>query len=106
MTMFLVLCGISLVLTVMTGVALSYLLRVADASEQAALKVARPVEAPKFFDKSIAASWPVARTEVPLDVLLLQIEQHVRLEQAAAESFHQFPTVEALHRQTASPLMH
>ena len=106
MTMFLVLCGISLVLTALTGVALSYLLRVADASEQAALTVARPVEAPKFFDKSIPASWPAARIEVPLDLLLVQIEQHVRLEQAAAESFHQFPTVEALHRQTASPLMH
>lgn len=106
MTMFLVLCGISLVLTVLTGVALSHLLRVADASEQAALKVTRPVEAPRFFDKSISAAWPVARIEVPLELLLLQIEQHVRLEQAAAESFHQFPTVEALHRQTASPLMH
>ena len=106
MTMFLVLCGISLVLTVATGVALSYLLRVADASEQAALKVAPPVEPAKFFDTSIPASWPLARTELPLEVLLLQIEQHVRLEQAAAESFHQFPTVEALHRHTASPLMH
>lgn len=105
MTGFLVLCGISVVLTVMTAVALSHLLRVADASE-AALEVRRPAETPKFFDKSIPASWPVTRTEVPLELLLAQIEQHVRMEQAAAESFHLYPTVEALHRQTASPLMH
>jgi hypothetical protein len=43
---------------------------------------------------------------VPLEVLLLQIEQHVRLEHAAAELFNQYPTVESLHRRTASPLVH
>jgi hypothetical protein len=43
---------------------------------------------------------------VPIEVLLLQIERHVRLEQAAAESFLDAPTVEALHTRTASPLVH
>ena len=41
---------------------------------------------------------------VPSDVLALQIERHVRLEQAAAERFHEFPSVEALHMPTLSPL--
>jgi hypothetical protein len=44
--------------------------------------------------------------QVPIEVLLLQIERHVRLELAAAESFHQFPTAESLHMQTLSPLVH
>ncbi len=43
---------------------------------------------------------------VPLEVLLLQIEQHVRLEQAAAESFIHLPTSEALNCRTESPLVH
>jgi hypothetical protein len=43
---------------------------------------------------------------VPIDVLLLRLEQHIRLEQAAAESFHQFPTPESLHVRTVSPLVH
>jgi hypothetical protein len=106
MTMVLVLCGISLVLTALTAVALSVLVRAADASEQKLLTAARHVGAPKFFEKSAQGPFPVAPAAVPLELLLLRIDQHVRLEQAAAESFHQFPTVESLHRQTASPLMH
>lgn len=43
---------------------------------------------------------------IPIDVLLLRLEQHIRLEQAAAESFHQFPTPESLHVRTVSPLVH
>jgi hypothetical protein len=46
------------------------------------------------------------KTVVPIEVLRLQIEHHVRLEQAAAEAFHQQPTHEALHVQTVSPLVH
>ena len=76
--------------------------------EQAA---ARPeprvlAEAPRFFvhrGATVAAARPV---QVPIEVLLLQIERHVRLEQAAAESFHQYPTAESLHVQTLSPLVH
>jgi hypothetical protein len=41
---------------------------------------------------------------VSAEVLALQIERHVRLEQAAAERFHQFPSVEALRTPTLSPL--
>jgi hypothetical protein len=58
----------------------------------------------RFFaeDRTMAAAQP----QVPLEVLLLQIERHVRLEQAAAESFIDFPTRESLHCRTVSPLVH
>ena len=49
---------------------------------------------------------PGARPVVPIEVLLLQIERHVRLEQAAAESFCEAPTAEALQTMTTSPLVH
>jgi hypothetical protein len=44
-------------------------------------------------------------SRVPIEALLLQIENHVRLEQAAAESFVAFPTSALLHSKTASPLV-
>jgi len=43
---------------------------------------------------------------VPVEVLLLELERHVRLERAIAESFHLSPTAQALHVHAASPLMH
>jgi len=49
---------------------------------------------------------PGSRTPVPIEVLRLQIERHVRLEQAAAESFRDYPSIEALHTVTRSPLLH
>jgi len=52
------------------------------------------------------ATVPIARPIVSVDVLLLQIERHVRMEQAAAESFMAMPTSEMLHMRTASPLVH
>jgi hypothetical protein len=42
---------------------------------------------------------------MPMETLLLQIERHIRLERAAAESFHDRPTGESLHTRTASPLV-
>lgn len=53
---------------------------------------------------AMAAS--ASRPHVPIEVLLLQIERHVRLEQAAAESFLDYPTVASLHSRTTSPLVH
>lgn len=60
--------------------------------------------APRFF----AADPPAVRPAdaVPIEILLLQIERHVQLEQAAAESFHHYPTAQALHMPTSSPLVH
>ena len=54
----------------------------------------------RFFADDRAPSSSV----VPIEVLLLQIERHVRLEQAAAESFRDAPTAEALRMPTTSAL--
>lgn len=58
--------------------------------------------APRFFAAPPHAPTP----QIPIEVLLLQIERHVRLEEAAAESFVRLPTRELLHSRTASPLVH
>jgi hypothetical protein len=69
------------------------------------LAEAPAIPAPQFFvDIPVAAS--AVRTQVPIEALLLQIERHVRLEQAAAEFFQYTPTPEALHMSTMSPLVH
>ncbi len=53
-----------------------------------------------------AALHPAGATpSVPIEALLLQIENHVRLEQAAAESFLEFPTAAHLHSKTVSPFV-
>ena len=74
----------------------------------------RPAAPPQRFfvaDERAKAdtSLPVIPTplpeSVPLELLLLQIERHVRLEQAAAESFHRMPNGQSLHSRTASPLV-
>jgi hypothetical protein len=63
--------------------------------EKPAVKPAIP--APRFFvDPS---------RQVPIEALLLQIENHVRLEQAAAESFLQAPDSARLHSRTTSALV-
>jgi len=58
----------------------------------------------RFFSYHVAASIPL-QPLVPIEVLLQQIENHVRLEQAAAESFVAFPTQALLHSKTTSPFV-
>lgn len=49
---------------------------------------------------------PEAEPEpVPVEALLLRIEQHIRLEQAAAESFLHAPNGQSLHSRTTSRLV-
>ena len=56
-----------------------------------------------FVDRTVL---PVAaRNRVPIEVLLLQLESHVRLEQAAAQSFLESPNASLLHSRTISPLV-
>ena len=64
-----------------------------------------PARAPTrfFVDRPVVV--PSLPQPIPLEALLLQIESHVRLEQAAAESFHESPTPALLHSKTASPLV-
>ena len=56
-----------------------------------------------FFEPAVPAS--KAQPYVPIEALLLQIENHVRLEQAAVESFIEYPTAALLHSRTSSPLI-
>ena len=58
----------------------------------------------RFFSERVIPTIP-AHTQVPIEVLIQQIENHVRMEQAAAESFVQFPTDALLHTKTPSPLV-
>jgi len=70
-----------------------------------AVKAPRPtVSVPQFFAGETIGTPESSR--VPIEVLLLQIERHVHLEQAAAEAFHAFPNTESLHSRTTSPLIH
>ena len=57
--------------------------------------------APAHFFAS-DATMPPPQLQVPIEALLLQIDNHVRLEQAAAESFLQYPTSALLHSKTIS----
>jgi hypothetical protein len=67
--------------------------------EQAAVKPA----ASRFFSEHLTPPAPgPAPIQVPIEALLLQIENHVRLEQAAAESFVACPTRAQLHSKTTS----
>ncbi len=61
------------------------------------------VEPPRFFAQA-PAKRAAALEQVPIEVLLRDIERHVRLEQAAAEAFLEGPTRDALHSPTSSPL--
>lgn len=54
-----------------------------------------------FADRPVTAA-AAAPPRVPIEALLLQIESHVRLEQAAAESFLVMPSANLLHSRTMS----
>lgn len=57
--------------------------------------------APSKFFLDAEARRP-APAQTPAEVLLIQLEQHIRLEQAAAEGFLERPTAESLHGATSS----
>jgi hypothetical protein len=59
----------------------------------------------RFFSDRAPVPRAVPPLQVPIEVLLLQIENHVRLEQAAAESFLAFPSQALLHSKTTSPFV-
>lgn len=61
-------------------------------------------EPARFFAKD--ASEGASQQPVPVEVLLSRIEHHIRLEQAAAETFLDVPNAETLHSRTVSPLVH
>ena len=73
---------------------------------QPELAKAAAVAPPRFFADPVPVMMPTAAyTQVPMEALLLQIEKHVRLEHAAAESFLAAPNAVLLHRRTMSPFV-
>ncbi len=62
------------------------------------------LEKTRFFADEQQA--PQVGPQVPLEVLLAQIQRHVAVEQAAAQTFLEVPTAESLHTPSGSPLVH
>jgi hypothetical protein len=100
MEMFLMAAALSLLGVAVSAVLFAAATRQAPPREEA-IRPALPVVIPRFF-----AEEATALPRVPIEALLLEIERHVRLEQAAAESFLQSPTVESLNSRTMSRLVH
>lgn len=50
----------------------------------------------------VSVSAMALHAQIPIDLLLLQIENHVRLERAAAESYIGYPSQTLLHSKTTS----
>ncbi|MBZ5546655.1 MAG: hypothetical protein LAO22_01655 [Acidobacteriia bacterium] len=76
-----------------------------DSAVQPELPLVKAVAPARFFSDRVPVPPAVLPRQVPIEVLLLQIENHVRLEQAAAESFVEFPTHALLHSKTTSPFV-
>ena len=105
MEMFLMVLALSLLGVAVSGALFAAATRGVDEPQRldTAASAARRSAAPaRFF---VAQPVPGPRADLPIDVLLLQIERHVRLEQAACESFLCAPTAQSLHSRTSSPLM-
>ena len=74
-----------------------------NSAVQPEVPVAQVVAPAHFFSDHVAVPNVVLpHRQVPIEVLLMQIENHVRLEQAAAESFIEFPAQARLHTKTTS----
>lgn len=103
MLMFLTLLFMSLLAVAVCAAAFGLATRGADAPPPA-VQPGRAAEAEpaRFFAQPVAA--PPAAARVPIELLLSDIERHVRLEQAAAEAFLEVPTRDALHARSSSPL--
>jgi len=78
---------------------------------QASAEIAQQPEVPvvnaapaRFFANRVTPTIP-APIPIPVEVLLQELENHVRLEQAAAESFVAYPTHAMLHSKTTSPFV-
>jgi len=79
-----------------------------DSVVQPQLPLVKAAVPARFFSDHAAVTPtvpPVPPRQVPIEVLLLQIENHVRMEQAAAEVFIAFPSEARLHSKTTSPFV-
>lgn len=73
-----------------------------DAPSEQAVTKAAPA---RFFAEHVSATIPAPMPPIPIEVLLQQLENHVRLEQAAAASFVSYPSHAQLHSKTTSPFV-
>ncbi len=64
------------------------------------------IRPPAYVPAQFFADQAGQASAVPIETLLLQLERHIRVEQAAAEAFLHYPTQESLHMRTTSPLVH
>jgi len=76
-----------------------------NSDAQPTLPLVRAATSTRFFSDSMVTPPAIPTQQVPIEVLLLQIENHVRMEQAAAESFLAFPSQAQLHSKTNSPFV-
>jgi hypothetical protein len=81
-----------------------------DDRPEATGSVKRVALEPQRFFASAPGAGPAVQAgpeaeSVPVEALLLRIEQHIRLEQAAAESFLHTPNGQSLHSPTTSRLV-
>ena len=101
MEMFLMVLTLSVVGVLVSGILFRAATRETTERVAAFSPLAMPDEE-RFF--MIRPASPVTSSRAGVGALVLEIEQHVRLERAAAEAFLQFPSVEALHMPTLAPL--
>ena len=104
MEMFLMVLVLSVVGVLVSGVLFAAAMREPAESGAPAFSAVAAQDEERFFMLRPAVR-TAPRVRVTADALVLQIERHVRLEHAAAEAFLQFPTFEALHMRTLSPLV-
>lgn len=104
MEMFLMVLSLSVAGVLVCGVLFAVATRDVRRQVNPALSLAGVQDEERFFMLRPVRPLAPAAGRVHAEVLLLRIERHVRLEQAAAESFLQFPSFEALHMRTLSPL--
>jgi hypothetical protein len=103
MATFLLLAALSLLGVVVSAVLFSAAVNYEDRHPESRRQDAPALPPPQFFADDVAAA---IGPRVPIEALLLQLERHVRLEQAAAAAFLDAPTAQSLHSPTMSPLVH
>jgi hypothetical protein len=101
MLMFLTILSMSLLALVLCAAAFA---AATSTDGRAETQPARTIalDPPRFFARP--SERPSDGSLVPIEVLLREVERHVRLEQAAAEAYLDRPTREALHSPTRSSL--
>lgn len=106
MEMFLMVLLLSLLASAASAAMFAAATHGVDEERSRYLELRRPPALDAIPEQFFAADHaPSATPPVPIEVLLLQIERHVRLERAAGESFVQAPDAASLHCRTTSPLM-